>query len=113
MIGIAEERRLLVVDLVPQNHPNQPGLIHHRRRVTPVRDRGILHPPHIGHVVDVAQLIDVRGLDEYRKLVSFDGLAHPVAYTSVRNAVVRIPEMSNRFRHRMFLQSTLSSISTM
>jgi hypothetical protein len=73
---VAEQGRMLVVDLVPHHHPDQLRLVGGRRRGGPMRDRGLLHPTQVGHVVDVAQFVDVGGFDRDQQFVRLRGVAH-------------------------------------
>jgi hypothetical protein len=55
-----KQRRRFVVDFVP-NHNPKPAAPARRAwlRMAPMGDRDVLHPAHVGHVVDVLHVVDI------------------------------------------------------
>ena len=53
---------VFVIDLVTDDNPAETGLVFGGSGGGPVGDGDILHPAKVGHVVDVAEFIDIRGV---------------------------------------------------
>jgi hypothetical protein len=92
--------RLKVVDLMAQHNPEQSRLLGGRRAGSPVRDRRILHPSNIGHIVDMPELVDIRGFHKNRQLEPFGVLTHgfgPRYAVVAGHALARPGERSSQY----------------
>src|ERR1035437_6852698 len=72
---VAQEGRLLIVDLVTHHYPQQFRLVCGGRGSRPMRHRSLLHPAKGGNVVDVAELVDIYRLYRYGRVKRFPRLA--------------------------------------
>src|SRR5258705_13054862 len=95
---VTEIRRLLVIDLVTQNHPSQDCLITNAGCSLPMCNRDILHPAKISNVVDMTKLVDISWLDRDWEFEGLRSLLHVLQYAILHGRVRQLTNIIGGWR---------------
>ena len=73
---VAQNGGVFVINLMAQDHPKPLLLFSQSGGVPPVRHGNILHPAHVGHIVDVLHAINIGRQHLDADLENFPGRLH-------------------------------------